>query len=204
MQRNPMFDISYGLYVLTANDGAKDNGCIINTATQVTSSPNQITIAVNKDNYTHDIIDDTKKFTLSVISEAADFELFKHFGFQSGKTVDKFRSFAHVKRTENGLLAITAGTNSYISGTVTQKLDVGSHTIFLATVTETGILSDAASATYTYYHSRIKPKPDTVTKGKTVWRCKICGYVYEGEELPPDFVCPLCKHGASDFEKVTG
>ena len=202
MGTNPMFNISYGLYVLTANDGGKDNGCIINTVTQVTSDPNQITVAVNKANYTHNIIADTKKFNVSVIAETADFELFKHFGFQSGKDVDKFASFAHVKRTANGLYAVTHGTNAYISGEVEQMWDVGTHTIFLARVSEMDVMNDTPSATYTYYHARIKPKPAATEKGKTVWRCKICGYVYEGEELPPGFVCPLCKHGAEDFEKL--
>ena len=205
MDKKAMFKISYGLFVLTARQGEKDNGCIINTVTQVTSEPNQITIAVNKANYTHDMIAATNKFTASIISEAADFELFKRFGFQSGRTVDKFAGFDAVQRTENGTLAVTQGTNAYISGNVKQQIDVGTHTIFLADVVDMKVLSEIGSATYNYYQEHIKPKPQPVAKtadGKTVWRCRICGYEYVGEELPEDFICPICKHPASDFEKV--
>ena len=197
--------ISYGLFVLTANDGKKDNGCIINTVTQVTVDPNQITIAVNKLNYTHDIIAKTKKFTASIISESANFDLFKRFGFQSGKTVDKFAGFDKVKRTANGTLAVTDGTNSYITANVTQQIDVGSHTVFLADVVDMEKLNDTPSATYAYYHANIKPKPQAVgknAKGETIWRCSVCGYEYEGNELPKDFICPICKHPASDFVKA--
>ncbi|TYZ28879.1 flavin reductase [Selenomonas caprae] len=204
MSGNPMFNISYGLYVLTANNGQKDNGCIINTVTQVTSEPNQITLAVNKGNHTHDMIMDTKDFTVSVVSEAADFELFKHFGFCSGREMDKFKDFTAVERTANGTLAVTKGTNAYISGRVTQAWDVGSHTIFLADVVDSKILSAVKSATYGYYQEQIKPRPQATAKGKTIWRCTVCGYEYEGEELPEGYICPLCKHGAADFEKVTG
>lgn len=203
MDKNALYKIPYGLFVLTANDGKKDNGCIINTLQQVTSNPLQITIAVNKLNYTHDIIAKNGYFTASVISEAADFELFRHFGFQSGKDVDKFADFPHYARTRSRTLAITEGTNSYISGEVMQKMDVGSHTIFLAQVIEARIFSDIPSATYNYYQDHIKPKAaENTAKGKTKWRCKICGYEYEGEDLPEDFVCPICKHGKDDFEKV--
>ena len=197
--------ISYGLFVLTANKDGKDNGCIINTVTQVTDNPNQITIAVNKLNYTHDLIAETKKFTVSIISEAANFELFKRFGFQTGKKVNKFEGFNAVKRTENGTLAITEGINSYISANVKQIIDVGTHTIFLADVIDMQKLNDTPSATYAYYHANIKPKPQSVgknAKGETIWRCTVCGYEYEGEELPKDFICPICKHPATDFEKV--
>ena len=205
MNPKAMFHLSYGLFVLTANLDGKDNGCIINTVTQVTSDPNQITIAVNKANYTHDMIAETKKFTVSVLSEAADFELFKRFGFQSGRTADKFAGFSDVRRMTNDTLAVTEGTNAYISGWVTQQIDVGTHSIFLASVVDLDVLSSIPSATYAYYHSNIKPKPQPTaprTDGKTVWRCKICGYEYIGDELPADFICPICKHPASDFEKV--
>ncbi len=205
MDNKAMFKISYGLYVLTAKDDEKDNGCIINTVTQVTAEPLQITIAVNKLNHTHDIIAKTKKFTVSAISEAADFNLFKHFGFQSGRTVNKFADFTDTERTANGTLAVTKGTNSYISADVTQTLDVGTHTIFLAKVVDAKLLSEVESATYNYYQKYIKPKPQPVGKteeGKTIWRCTICGYEYVGEELPEGFICPICKHPASDFEKV--
>lgn len=205
MDTKAMFNISYGLFVLTANQDGKDNGCIINTVTQVTSDPLQVTIAVNKMNYTHDMIAATGHFTASILSEKADFDLFKHFGFQSGKTVDKFAGFDAVQRTANGTLAITQGTNSFLSADVTQKIDVGTHTIFLAKVVDVEALNEIPSATYTYYQQHIKPKPEApkASSGKTVWRCKICGYEYEGEELPADFICPICKHPASDFEKVT-
>ncbi|MBR6268456.1 MAG: flavin reductase [Selenomonadaceae bacterium] len=205
MNPKAMFNLSYGLFVLTASKDGKDNGCIINTVTQVTSDPNQVTIAVNKANYTHDIIAETNKFTVSILSEAANFELFKRFGFQSGRTADKFAGFSAVKRMTNDTLAITEGTNAYISGWVTKQIDVGTHSIFLASVVDMDTLSNVPSATYAYYHSNIKPKPQPTAPradGKTVWRCKICGYEYVGDELPADFICPLCKHPASDFEKV--
>ncbi|HAV00569.1 MAG: flavin reductase [Lachnospiraceae bacterium] len=204
MDNKTMYKLSYGLFVLTAKD-EKDNGCITNTAIQVTSEPNRISLAVNKSNYTHDMIIKTGIFTVSIISEDADFELFKHFGFQSGRDVDKFEGFADCKRLENGTLAITKGVNGYICGKVINTVDLGTHTLFIADVTDMEVLSDTPSATYTYYQSNIKPKPQAASaeeKGKTVWRCKICGYEYEGEELPADFVCPVCKHPASDFEKV--
>ena len=204
MNHKAMFNISYGLYVLTANLDGKDNGCIINTVTQVTSDPNQITIAVNKANYTRDMIAQSKKFTASIISQQADFELFKRFGFQSGTTADKFAGFSATRRLPNEALLITEGTNAYISGYVTQEIDLGTHSLFIASVTDMDVLNDTPAATYTYYHQHIKPKPQAAPKkeGKTIWRCTICGYEYEGDELPADFICPICKHPASDFEKV--
>lgn len=206
MNAKAMFNISYGLYVLTANLEGKDNGCIINTVTQVTSDPNQITIAVNKANYTRDMIAASRKFTASIISQAADFELFKRFGFQSGKNIDKFAGLSSVRRLPNDALLITEGTNAYVSGYVTQEIDLGTHSLFIASVTDMDVLNDTPAATYTYYQQHIKPKPQAAASksGKTIWRCRICGYEYEGEELPSDFICPLCKHPASDFEKVTG
>lgn len=204
MNPKALFNISYGLYVLTANLDGKDNGCIINTVTQVTSEPNQISIAVNKSNYTRDMIAASKKFTASIISQAADFELFKRFGFQSGRDADKFAGFFDTQRGANGTLIITAGTNAFISAYVTQEIDLGTHSLFIASITDMDVLSDTPAATYSYYHANIKPKPQPVqsTSGKTIWRCRICGYEYEGDELPADFICPLCKHPASDFEKV--
>ena len=199
-----MYCLSYGLFVLTARLGEKDNGCIINTAGQVTSTPNRISITVNKDNFTHDMIRESGKFNLSILSEKADFSLFQHFGFQSGRTVNKFDSFLACQRSENGLYYVTEGTNAFISGSVEQMIDLGTHTMFIASVDDMEVLSSQPSATYAYYQSNIKPKPEkSASKGKTVWRCTVCGYVYEGEELPADFICPLCKHPASDFEKVT-
>ena len=151
MNPKTLFNISYGLYVLTVNHEGKDNGCIINTVTQVAMNPDQITIAVNKANYTRDLISASRKFTASIISEAASFELFKHFGFQSGRTVDKFAGFGDWKRGANGIPIITAGTNAYVSGYVTQEVDLGSHTLFIASVTDMDILNDTPSATYNYY-----------------------------------------------------
>lgn len=205
MNEKAMFQLTYGLFVLTAQDGEKDNGCIINTAGQVTAVPNRISITVSKENLTHDMIKKSGKFNLSVISQRADFELFKHFGFQSGRTADKFAGYDACRRSGNGLYYITEGTNAYISGSVEQTIDLGTHTMFIASVEDMDVLTDDLSATYAYYHSSIKPKPEKpAEQGKTVWRCTICGYIYEGEELPEDFVCPVCKHPASDFEKVTG
>lgn len=200
-----MYKLSYGLFVLTAKEGDKHNGCITNTAIQVTSDPNRISIAVNKANYTHDMVMNTKKFTVSILSEDASFDLFKQFGFQSGREVDKFADFTDCKEADNGTMIITNGTNAYISATVISTVDLGSHTLFIADVTDGDVLSETSSATYEYYQKNIKPQPKPAaekSEGKTVWRCKVCGYEYEGEELPADFVCPLCKHPASDFEKV--
>lgn len=197
--------LSYGLFVVTANRDGKDNGCIINTAAQVASDPLTISIAVNKANLTCEMISETKKFTISVLSEQATFDTFKHFGFQTGREVDKFAGYTECKRVYNGTMAVTAGTNAYISVYVTDQIDLGSHILFIGRPTDGEILSDVPSATYAYYFANIKPKPEkvgTTPEGKTVWRCKICGYEYVGEELPEDFICPLCKHPASDFEKV--
>ncbi len=205
MNTKAMFKLSYGLFVVTARRGDKDNGCITNTAIQVTSEPNRISVTINKANFTHDMVKESGKFTVSIISEEASFELFKHFGFQSGRDVDKFAGFTSCKRAENGTMIITEGTNAYISASVINTVDLGTHTMFIADVTDMDILSDVPSATYTYYQSNIKPKPEDTGKkvdGKTVWRCRICGYEYVGEELPEDFICPVCKHPASDFEKV--
>lgn len=205
MNEKTMFQLTYGLFVLTARQGEKDNGCIINTAGQVTSVPNRISIAVNQGNYTHDLILAERKFNLSILSEAADFSLFKRFGFQSGRDCDKFAGFSSIKRSANGIYYVTEGTNGFISASVEQTLDLGTHTLFIAAVDDMEILSDIPSTTYTYYQNHIKPKPQATPqekKGKTVWRCRICGYEYEGEELPADFICPICKHPASDFEKV--
>ncbi|MBQ4149711.1 MAG: flavin reductase [Clostridium sp.] len=205
MDMKAMYKLSYGLFVLTAKRGEKDNGCITNTAIQVTSEPNRISIAVNKANYTHDMVLETGKFNVSIISEKADFDLFKHFGFQSGRDVDKFADFTDCARAENGIFYITKGTNAVISAEVEQCIDLDSHTLFIAKVTDLMVLDSASSATYEYYQNNIKPKPQavgTTPTGQTIWRCRICGYEYVGEELPEDFICPLCKHPASDFEKV--
>ena len=205
MNRKAMYKLSYGLFILTAKEAEKDNGCIINTAIQAASEPNQLSICVNKANYTHDMIERTGKFTVSVLSQNAEFELFKHFGFQSGRDTNKFETFEKCSRGINGIYYITEGTNAYISVTVTKTEDLGSHTMFIGEITDMEVLSNVPSVTYDYYQNNIKPKPQEVGKtedGQTIWRCRICGYEYVGEELPDDFICPLCKHPASDFEKV--
>ena len=208
MDSKVLFNVQYGLFVLSSKSDVKDNACIINTVTQVTAAPiskDRISICVNKSNYTHDLIATSKKFTVSIISEAATFDLFKHFGFQSGKNVDKFADFDKVKRTANGTLAITEGTNSYISANVINQVELDTHSIFIAEVVDMEKFSDVPSTTYNFYQSHIKPKPQPVAKtaeGKTVWRCRICGYEYVGDEIPADFVCPICKHPSTDFEKV--
>lgn len=204
MNKKAMYKLTYGLFVLTSGRDGKDSGCIINTAGQVTSEPNRISIAVNKANFTHDLVKDSGEFNLSILSEKAGFDTFRHFGFQSGREVDKFSGYTDCERSQNGLYYVTAGTNAYISATVEQAVDLGSHTLFIAAVDDMEVLSDEPSASYAYYQSSIKPKPEKpASGGKTVWRCSVCGYIYEGEELPADFICPLCKHPASDFEKVT-
>ena len=205
MDKKAMYKLSYGLFVLTTREGDKDNGCIINTAIQAASEPNQMSICVNKANYTHDMIMRTGLFTVSVISRKADFELFRRFGFQTGREVDKFADFSDCKRGANNILYVTGGTNAYISVKVNKTEDLGSHTMFVGEITDMEVLSAEPSATYEYYMNNIKPKPEavgTTPDGQTVWRCRICGYEYVGEELPEDFICPLCKHPASDFEKV--
>lgn len=200
MDTKALFKIGYGLYVLTANENSKDNGCIINTVMQVTSDPCQIGIAVNKMNYTNQMIQKTKKFNISVLSETAKFDVFKHFGFQSGANVDKFANYTDTKRSPNGVLYITKDTNAFMSAYVKQEIDLGTHTLFIGQLVASEILSEIPTVTYDFYQKNIKPKPQETKKSG--WRCKICGYIYEGEELPPDFICPLCKHGAADFEKI--
>ena len=200
MDNRVLFNIGYGLYVLTAQEGNQDNGCIINTVMQVTSDPCQIAIAVNKRNYTNQMIQHTKKFNISVLSENAKFDTFKHFGFQSGRDVDKFATFNDIKRSPNGLLYITKDTNSYMSAFVKQEIDLGTHTLFIAQLVAAETLSDIPTATYTYYQQNIKPKPEKTEKRG--WRCKICGFIYEGDDLPADYICPVCKHGACFFMKA--
>ncbi len=202
---NPMFDIPYGLYIVTANVDGRDNGCVSNTLQQVTATPNQVSVCLNKTNLTTEMIQKSGVFTASIISQDADFSLFKRFGFQSGRDADKFKDFSSCKRVSNGTMAITEGTNAFISVKVSKTIDLGTHLMFIGEVTEMESLSDVPSVTYSFYQEYIKPKPEPVAKtedGKTVWRCKICGYEYIGEELPADFICPICKHPASDFEKV--
>ena len=200
MNTSTLFKIGYGLYVLTANEQGKDNGCIVNTVMQVTSDPCQIAVCVNKNNYTCEMIQRTKKFNVSVLAEGVSFDVFKNFGFQSGRNTDKFTNFADVKRSPNGVLYITKNTNAYMSAYVQQEIDLGTHIMFIAQLVEADVLSDTPTVTYDFYQKNIKPKPQK--SEKKGWRCKICGYIYEGANLPSDFICPICKHGAVDFEKI--
>ncbi len=198
--------ISYGLFVVTTHFEGKDSGCIINTACQVASDPVTVSISVNKANYTCEMIQKSRRFNISVIDESATFDLFKHFGFQSGRDTDKFAGFRDCKRTANGCMAVTKGTNVFFSVSVIKEIDLGSHILFVGIPSDGEFFSDLPSATYDYYFANIKPKPEAVGKtpdGQTIWRCTICGYEYVGEELPDDYICPICKHPASDFEKVT-
>ena len=193
-----LFNIPYGLYVLTAKD-EKDNGCIINTLQQVTSSPTQISITINKDNLTTKMIQKTSVFNVSILDKTATFDLIKTFGFSSGKSTNKFENFKDCKVAKNGVLYITQSTNSFLSAKVVSQIDVGTHITFIAEITEDKIINETESLTYDYYLKNIKPKP--VEKISNSYICKICGYIYEGEELPQDFICPICKHGSEVFEK---
>ena len=199
MDSRVLFNIGYGLYVVTTKDN-NDNGCIINTVMQVTSDPCQIAIAVNKRNLTQQMISRTRKFNLSVLSEQASFDIFKHFGYQSGRDVDKFANLSDVKRSSNGLYYITQGTNSYMSAYVQQEIDLGTHSLFIGQLVAAEMLNEVPTMSYDFYQKNIKPKPQN--ENKKGWRCKICGYIYEGENLPQDYICPVCKHGAADFEKI--
>ena len=197
-----IFNISYGLFVLVARQGDRDNACIINVAQQVTSDPLQLMICVNKANLTHDMILRTLKFNLCPLSEEATMKPFQHFGFQSGRNVDKFAECEVELRTDNGLRYLPKYINSVISCVVTKSIDLGTHTMFIAMPMEARVLNDSPSITYAYYQRHIKPKPEApkAEGGKKKWVCEVCGYVYEGDELPADFVCPWCKHPASDFK----
>ncbi len=194
-----LFKIGYGLYVVTSHDGKKDNGLIVNTVTQVSDNPNRIAVNVNKANYSCEIIEKTGILNVSMLSEDAPFSIFKHFGFQSGKNVDKFADFEHAEKSSNGLMYLSKYANAYISGKVLDTVDLGTHMMFICEVTESVTLSDKNTMSYTYYQENVKPKPDTDRKG---FVCDICGYVYEGDKLPDDFICPLCKHGADDFSPL--
>lgn len=198
MDNNALFKLSYGLYVLTARQDGKDNGCIVNTVMQITDDPKRIVVGVNKQNLTHDMILATGEFNVSVLSQEATFWFFEHYGFQSGRDVDKFANIPET-RTENGLRYVAACTNAVISGKVISTVDCGTHTLFVADVTEAKLLSQEPAMTYQYYFDHVKPKPQPAKTES--WVCKICGYVYEGAELPADFICPWCKHGVEDFEK---
>ena len=199
MDDNAMQKLSYGLFVVTAHEGGKDNGCITNTVSQVTIKPNRITLAVDKSNYTHDMIVRTGKFNVSILSEDASFDTFKHWGFQSGRTIDKAAGI-EFSRADNGVIYITSGVNAVLCAKVDNTIDLGTHSLFIASVEEAFCLNETPSATYTYYHEHIKPAPEKPKKKG--WICVICGYIYEGEILPEDYICPLCKHPASDFKPL--
>ena len=196
-----LFKIGYGLYVVTSHDGKKDNGLIVNTVTQLTSSPNRVAVAINKQNYSHHVIRQTGKMNVNCLSVEAPFSVFEHFGFQTGRTVDKFASYDDLKRSDNGLIILPSYINAVMSLEVENYLDLGTHGLFICLVTEARVMSDKDTMTYTYYQKNVKPKPDT--EGKKGFVCTVCGYVYEGDVLPDDFICPLCKHGAADFEPIS-
>ena len=194
-----LFNIGYGLYVVTSNDGKKDNGLIVNTVTQVTNMPNRIAVTINKENYSHHVIKMSGKMNVNCLTVEAPFSVFETFGFVSGRNVDKFADCTPL-RSDNGLVVLPRYINSFMSLKVEQYVDLDTHGMFICSVSEARVLSDKETMTYTYYHANVKPKPET--DGKKGYVCKICGYVYEGEELPEDFICPLCKHGAQDFEPI--
>jgi len=196
---NALFNISYGLYVVTSNDGKKHNGLIVNTVMQVTDTPNRVAVCINKVNYSHDVIKQTGIMNVNCLTESTPFETFKQFGFQSGKDTDKFAG-EKLKTSENGLVVLKENINAFISLKVTSYIDLDTHGLFVCEVTQSEIVSDEKAVTYTYYQQNIKPKPQAQKKKGYV--CKICGYVYEGETLPEDYICPLCKHPATDFEEL--
>ena len=194
-----LFKIGYGLYVVTSNDGKKDNGLVVNTVTQVTDTPNRVAVTINKQNYSHHVIKQTGIMNVNCLSTAAPFKVFETFGFQSGRTVDKFADCTPL-RSDNGLVFLPRYINAFMSLKVEQYVDFGTHGMFICSITEARVISNAETMTYTYYQNNVKPKPQT--EGKKGFVCKICGYIYEGDVLPDDFICPLCKHGAADFEPI--
>ncbi len=196
---NALFNIGYGLYVVTSNDGKKDNGLIVNTVTQVTNTPNRIAVTINKENYSHHVIKQTKMMNINCLSVDAPFSVFETFGFQSGRNVDKFADCTPL-RSDNGLVFLPRYINSFMSLKVEQYVDLDTHGMFICSITESRVINNTESMSYAYYHSNVKPKPQT--SGKKGYVCTVCGWVYEGDELPADLVCPLCKHGASDFVEI--
>lgn len=202
MNSKAFFQLSYGLYVASAKSGPKMNGCIINTVTQVTDDPKQVTIAINKQNLTCELAQKSGMISISVLSETAPFSLFQHFGFQSGRETDKFVGIPF-QLTDQELPYLTDHTTAYFDCKITQSHDLGTHMLFIAHVVDADVLSSEKAMTYSYYHEFVKPKPSSdAASPKKGWRCVVCGYVYEGEELPSDFICPWCKHGIEDFEKI--
>lgn len=200
MNMKALFQIGYGLYAVTSHDGKKDNGLIVNTVIQVTSTPDRIAVTINKQNYSHDIIKETGKMNVNCLTVETPFRVFEALGFVSGRNVDKFKDCEPL-RSENGLIVLPRYINAFMSLQVEQYIDLDTHGMFICTITEADVLSDMETMTYSYYHKNVKPKPKVEKKKGYV--CKICGYIHEGEELPEDFVCPICKHGASDFEPLS-
>ncbi len=196
---NALFNIGYGLYVVTSHDGTKDNGLIVNTVSQVTNTPNRVAVTINKQNYSHHVIKQTGMMNVNCLDTTAPFSVFESFGFQSGRTVDKFANLAPL-RSDNGLAFLPRYINSFMSLKVESYVDLGTHGMFICSVTEARVISDVETMSYTYYQNHVKPQPQT--EGKKGYVCKICGWVYEGDPLPEDIVCPLCKHGAADFEPI--
>ncbi len=202
MDPTALFRIGYGLYVVTTREGDRDNGLIVNTVMQVTNTPNRVAVCINKQNFSHDIAKRTGLLNVNVLSEEAPFSVFKHFGFQSGRDVNKFEGITP-KRSENGLAVLSDSINAFFSLKVEQYVDLDTHGMFICSLEEAEVLSDVPTMTYSYYQANVKPKPQAPKEEKKKgYVCKICGYVYEGETLPEDFVCPWCKHGASDFEPL--
>jgi len=201
MNKKALYKLTYGLYLLSVHSEGKDNACIINTAVQVASEPLRIAISVQKSNHTHAMIMESGTFNLSALTESTPFSLFERFGMKSGRDADKFAGFEDVVRAGNGILRLSKYANAYIACQLVHSVDMGSHTLFIAEVKDMEVLGEEASCTYGYYQSDIKPKPQKAQK--TSWVCTVCGYVHEGEELPDDFICPWCKHGKEDFQKVT-
>ena len=202
MNPKALFNITYGLYVLTARQGEKDNGCIVNTVMQVAEQPVRLAVSVSKGNLTCEMVRATGLLNVCALTTEAEFDLFRRFGFQSGRDADKFQGLAGVKRSENGLVYLTECTNAFLSAKVVDTQDLGTHFLFIAEVTDGEVLGDGWGCSYAYYQADIKPKPAPVKKKS--WVCEICGYVHEGEDLPDDFVCPICKHGKEVFRLVEG
>lgn len=199
IDKSALYKIGYGLYVITCNDGIKDNGLIVNSVMQVTSTPLAVAVCISKENFSHDVIKNSKTLNVNCLTERAKFSVFEKFGFKSGKEVNKFEG-ASLPRTENGLIYLTDCVNSVISLNVTEYIDLGTHGMFICAVSEARVFNEEESMTYAYYHKSVKPKPEK--KNFSGFVCKICGYFHNSETLPDDFICPICKHGASDFEKI--
>ena len=200
MNLSAVTKIGYGLYILTTSFDGVDNGCIINAVCQVALNPDRIMISVNKAGYTAELIQKSGEFNLSVLIEETPFYVFEHFGFSSGRDKNKFEKMDNLFRSRNGIYVVPKYANAYISARVTDTIDLGTHYLFVATITEENVLTDEPGITYTYYHQNTKPKPQETKKSG--YRCEICGYIYEGEDIPDDFICPICKHGVSDFSKI--